>query len=55
MPTTTATKTKKDIYFKCLQCGDEIFWNTHKQMIFCQCGALGIDGCEYYARIIGDE
>ncbi len=55
MPTTTTAKIKKDLYFKCLQCGDEVFWNTHKQMTYCQCGALGVDGCEYYVRIIGDE
>ncbi|MCX6789571.1 MAG: hypothetical protein NTZ42_03110 [Candidatus Gribaldobacteria bacterium] len=54
MPTTTDTKTKKDTYFKCPQCGNEIFWNTRKQMVFCQCGALGVDGCEYYVRLVGD-
>lgn len=55
MLTTIATKTKKELYFKCAKCGGEIFWNTHKRMIFCQCGALGVDGCEYYVRLIGDE
>jgi hypothetical protein len=21
----------------------------------CNCGALGVDGCEFYVRLIGDE
>ena len=29
--------------------GDEIFWNTYKSMTYCKCGALGVDGCEFYA------
>lgn len=55
MLTTTVAKIKKDLYYKCVRCGDEIFWNTNKKMIHCQCGTLGVDGCEYYVRVIGDE
>jgi DNA-directed RNA polymerase subunit RPC12/RpoP len=55
MPKKSDTKIKKALYYKCAKCGDEIFWNTQKRMIYCQCGALGIDGCEYYVRLIGDE
>ena len=48
-------KNKKEIYFKCKKCGDEIYWNANKQMIHCKCGALGVDGCEDYVRLLGDE
>ncbi len=30
-------------------------WNTHKKLVYCKCKALGVDGCEFYARLIGDE
>ena len=46
---------KKEVYFKCKKCGDEIHWNTHKKMIYCECGALGVDGCEDYVRLLGDK
>jgi hypothetical protein len=45
----------KNTYYKCKKCGDEIYWNTHKRMISCKCGALEVDGCEFYVRLIGDE
>ena len=48
-------ETKKEAYFKCKKCGDEIYLNTHKKLTYCKCGALGVDGCEYYVRILGDE
>ena len=48
-------KIKKQTYYKCKKCGDEIFWNTHKQYIECKRGALAVDGCEYYVRLMGDE
>ena len=48
-------KINKDTYFKCKKCGDEIYWNTHKQLIYCKCGAFGVDGCEFYVRLLGDE
>ena len=47
-------ETKKEVYWKCKKCGDEISWNTHKQMTYCKCGSLGVDGCEDYVRLIGD-
>ena len=50
-----ATKTKKEIHYRCKKCGDEIYWNTHKSMTYCKCGALGVDGCEFYVRLIGNE
>ena len=52
---TTKAKTQKEIYYQCRICGDEIYWNTHKKMIACKCGALEVDGCEDYVRLIGDE
>jgi hypothetical protein len=52
---TTKIKTTKEIHYRCKKCGDEIYWNTHKKMIMCKCGALGVDGCEFYVRLIGDE
>lgn len=55
MPKKIINKTKKETYYKCVKCGDEIYWNTHKKMIPCKCGAISIDGCEYYVRIIGEE
>ena len=48
-------ETKKETYFKCKKCGDEIYWNTHKKLTYCKCGALGVDGCEDHVRLIGDE
>lgn len=48
-------KQKTETYYKCVKCGDEIYWNTHKKMTFCKCGSLGVDGCEYYVRLIGNE
>ena len=52
---TAKTKTKKETYWRCKKCGDEIYWNTNKQMIYCKCGALGVDGCEFYVRLIGNK
>ena len=49
------SETKKEVYFKCKKCGDEIYWNTHKHVIYCKCGVLGVDGCEDYVRLLGDE
>ena len=55
MPKEVATTTKQETYYKCTHCGDEIYWNTHKSMTYCKCGALGVDGCEFYLRLIGNE
>jgi hypothetical protein len=46
---------KTDTYYKCKKCSDEIFWNTHKKYTTCKCGALAVDGCEDYVRLIGNE
>jgi len=48
------SKSKKELYYKCKKCGDEICWNTHKEYKQCSCGALALDGCEGYIRINGD-
>lgn len=47
--------TKKDLYYKCTHCGDELFWNTQKKMISCKCGKIYVDGCENYIRIGGNK
>lgn len=44
-----------ETYYKCNHCGDEIFWNTHKQFVSCTCGKLGVDGCPDYVRVIGNK
>ena len=51
----TKAKTKKEIYWKCKKCGDEIYWNTHKGLTNCKCGALGVDGCKAYIRLLGSK
>ena len=50
-----ANKTKKDLYYKCTHCGDEIFWNTNKKLTYCKCKKLWVDGCDDYIRIGGDR
>lgn len=55
MTTKTTTSSKKETFYKCTNCGDEIYWNTHKNLTFCKCKKIAIDGCEYYVRINGDE
>jgi len=37
MPKEIATKTKEETYYKCIHCGGEIFWNTHKKLTHCNC------------------
>ena len=39
-----ATKNNNGPYYKCVHCGDEIFWNTHKKMIEYKCKAIYADG-----------
>jgi len=46
---------KKELYIKCVKCGDEIFWNTHKQLTRCTCEAIYVDSCEGYIRIGGNK
>ena len=55
MPKEIAHKTKKETYYKCTHCGDEIFWNTHKKLTYCKCKKIWVDGCENYIRIGGDK
>jgi len=55
MPKKITQSTKKQIYYKCMHCGDEIFWNTHKKLTWCKCEKTAVDGCEYYVRIIGND
>ena len=50
-----ATKNKKETYYKCAHCKDEIFWNTNKKVTFCKCKKIWVDGCEDYIRIGGDR
>lgn len=46
---------KKETYIKCKKCGDEVYFNTQKKMIPCTCGAIEVDGCEDYVRVVGVE
>lgn len=48
-----STLAKKELYIKCVKCGDEIFWNTHKKLTHCKCGAIWVDSCEGYIRLGG--
>lgn len=40
--------------YQCKQCSSVIPANTNKKLIFCKCGKIGIDGCGYYTRVLGD-
>lgn len=44
---------KKETYIVCKRCDAEIYFNTHKNMTPCRCGAIKVDGCEDYIRVIG--
>jgi len=55
MVTKISSSPKKEPYYKCIHCGDEIYWNTQKSMTYCKCEKIAVDGCEYYIRIIGNE
>ncbi len=46
---------KQETYYRCIHCGDKIFWNTHKKLISCSCGKISVDGCEDYIRILGNK
>lgn len=50
-----ANQNKIETYIKCKKCGTEIYWNTHKKMTSCKCGAVEVDGCEDYVRVIGNK
>lgn len=45
----------KIITYKCKHCGQEINADTISRLIFCGCGKLGVDGNEYYVRVLGEE
>ncbi|MFA6106569.1 MAG: hypothetical protein WC745_02735 [Patescibacteria group bacterium] len=45
----------KQLFYKCKNCGDVISANTNSQLVYCQCGKLGVDGNEFYVRVIGDK
>ena len=55
MKNETTNKTKKNLYIKCKKCGDEIFGDTRKKMTDCKCGAIAVDGCKEYVRVIGEK
>lgn len=48
-------KNKKEAYIRCKKCGTEIYWNTHKKMTPCACGAISVDGTDGYIRTIGNK
>ena len=48
-------KTKKKMYIRCKKCGDEILGDTRKRITDCKCGAIAVDGCEFYVRVIGEK
>lgn len=50
-----ANQNKKELYIRCKKCRDEVYWNTHKKMTPCKCGAVEVDGCEDCVRVIGNE
>lgn len=43
------------IYVKCNTCGDMIPLNTDGELIFCDCEDIGVDGNEFYFRVLGHE
>ncbi len=50
-----ADTTKKNTYIKCKKCDTEIYWNTQKKMTPCKCGAISVDGCVEYVRVLGNK
>lgn len=42
-------------FIQCLKCGVKIPANTNKRMTPCGCGAISVDGCEHYVRVLGSE
>jgi hypothetical protein len=43
------------LYYKCKKCGSSIEPNTHKKLVFCKCGKIGIDGTFVNSRVVGDK
>lgn len=50
-----SNQNKKNCYYKCKICGKEIYWNTNKQYVSCECGAITVVGCQDYVWVIGDK
>ena len=42
-------------YVECVKCGSCININTNNVYIECACGAIAVDGNDYYCRIIGKD
>jgi len=42
-------------YYKCKYCKQEIPIETNSKLVFCCCGKLGVDGNEYYVRVVGEK
>lgn len=51
----TKTETIKSVFWRCNKCGDELPSDTKKQLTYCSCRLIAVDGCEGYIRIIGKE
>lgn len=41
--------------YRCIKCNTVIPANTVKKLVFCLCGAIGIDGSFSQSRIVGDS
>lgn len=46
---------KKTSWVRCNKCGSYISMDTRYEYIKCACGAVAVDGGEYYTRIIGNS
>ena len=40
-------------YIRCKMCGSCINVDTNSELIYCACGATGVDGNKDYVRILG--
>ena len=65
MPKEIVNKNNNGPYYKCTAClpaealakegGDEIFWNTGRNLVYCKFKKISVDGCEDYVRVSGTE
>lgn len=46
---------EKKSWIKCVKCGSYINMDTDSLYTECACGAIAVDGNEYYTRIIGNS
>ena len=46
---------KAGTYIKCKKCDTLIHSDTKKKMTPCKCGAIEVDGCDEYVRVVGDK